>query len=144
MKANKFVLGAVFTLGVLLLLDGCETTSSTVVETKFSWTIEGQRSSYEGEVKDGLPNGQGTSYWANGDRYEGEFKDGKFNGQGTLYFAYGHRYEGEFKDGIIHGQGTFYSKNGNVYRGKWIHNQPGGGWLQRPNSTKEWVTDWWF
>lgn len=31
---------------------------------------------YTGEVKAGLPNGQGTMKYANGEVYEGEWKDG--------------------------------------------------------------------
>ena len=60
MKANKFVLGAVFTFGVLLLLDGCATTKST-------GHMDLPEGRYEGEVKDGKPNGQGVLYYADAD-----------------------------------------------------------------------------
>ena len=100
---------------------------------------------FEGEFKNNFPNGQGTAYWADGERnYEGEWKNGKRNGQGTMYWASGDRYEGEFKDEKYNGQGTFYRANGDRYEGEFKDSIPVGGWLYRPNGTKEWVTDWWF
>ena len=38
---------------------------------------------YEGEIKNGKPNGQGTITYPDGGKYVGELKDGKNNGQGT-------------------------------------------------------------
>ena len=49
MKTNKFVLGAVFTLGILLLLGSCATTKPTGLLELPEGRYEG-----EGEVKDGL------------------------------------------------------------------------------------------
>ena len=40
---------------------------------------------YLGEIKNGIPNGQGTYIWPIGQKYVGEFKDGKEHGQGTLF-----------------------------------------------------------
>ena len=73
---------------------------------------------YEGEFKDGQPNGRGTYFHADGDRYEGEFKDGLRNGHGTLFGSNGDRYEGEFKDGYRNGQGTYFWSNGDRYEGE--------------------------
>ena len=39
---------------------------------------------YEGEIKNGLPNGQRTKTWSSGSKYVGSWKDGKENGQGTF------------------------------------------------------------
>ncbi len=104
---------------------------------------------YEGQVKGGLPHGQGTLYSPNGDRYVGEHRNGDFSGQGTYYFSdtgpfAGNRYEGEFRDNRPTGQGTFYSKSGDVYTGKWAAGNPIGGSLVRPDGSEKWVTDWWF
>ena len=42
---------------------------------------------YIGEIKNGLPNGQGTQTWNDPyEKYEGEFKDGDYDGQGTIIF----------------------------------------------------------
>ncbi len=55
---------------------------------------------YEGELKDGVPHGQGTEYRRDGTiAYEGEWKDGEHHGQGTAYLEDGTIwYEGEWKD----------------------------------------------
>jgi hypothetical protein len=58
---------------------------------------------YEGEIKNGKSNGQGTLfYWKRKNKkyrkkYIGEFKDGK-RIQGTLISPDGEKYIGEFKD----------------------------------------------
>ena len=70
MKVNKALLGAVIFFLALLLLGGCATTDSKGV-------LKNKGSTYEGDIKDGKPNGYGTCYFANGNRYEGEFRDGK-------------------------------------------------------------------
>ncbi len=72
---------------------------------------------YEGEWKDGTPNGQGTMTYSDGDKHEGEFKDGEANGNGTLIYSSGDKYEGEFKDGEINGIGTYTKINGDKYKG---------------------------
>lgn len=50
----------------------------------------------------------GTCFYANGNRYEGDLKDGVMNGKGKSYyiiikgmysFSDGSKYEGEYKDG---------------------------------------------
>ncbi len=38
---------------------------------------------YVGDIRNGVPNGQGILTFPDGEKYEGEFKDGKKNGQGT-------------------------------------------------------------
>ncbi len=40
--------------------------------------------SYEGEFKKGLPEGNGTYTWSNGDVYQGNWKDGLKEGEGKL------------------------------------------------------------
>ncbi len=42
-------------------------------------------------------NGQGTYYFANGDKYFGFFKDGVAKGHGTRTYSDGRKYTGEFK-----------------------------------------------
>jgi len=46
-------------------------------------------SKYEGEIKNRLPNGQGTMTYTDGVKYVGEYKDGKRHGQGTYTFPDG-------------------------------------------------------
>lgn len=55
-------------------------------------------------------------------RYEGEIKKGKLDGEGTLYFSNGKqiKYKGKWKNGKYDGKGTLYDKNGTIiYSGKW-------------------------
>jgi len=68
---------------------------------------------YEGEVENGLPNGQGTITWSNGEKYVGKYKDGKRNGQGTETFPDGQKYVGSWKDGIKW-NGIEYHKDGEI------------------------------
>jgi len=59
---------------------------------------------YEGEVKDGKPNGRGIFFGKNSSRFEGEFRNGQPNGHGFACHPNGSRSEGEFKDGKPIGQ----------------------------------------
>ena len=51
--------------------------------------------------------------------YEGEVKKGKANGNGTFTFSDGSKYEGMVKKNKIHGTGSYTDAEGNVYQGKW-------------------------
>jgi len=42
--------------------------------------------SYEGQFKNGLPEGVGKYVWQNGNWYEGAFKAGKRQGEGTMHY----------------------------------------------------------
>jgi hypothetical protein len=86
---------------------------------------------YQGQVKDGEPNGLGSLTYPDGSKYVGEYKDGIPNGQGTHTFGKGDfegdKYEGEYKDGIPNGQGTYTSSNGEKYKGEWKDEKPWNG-----------------
>jgi len=62
---------------------------------------------------------QGYFTFPNGAKYKGELKDGIPNGQGTSIFPDGGKYVGEFKDGK-RWNGTMYDKEGNII-GKWVN-----------------------
>ena len=72
---------------------------------------------YKGELKDGIPNGQGFLSLPDGGKYVGEFKEGIINGQGTVTLPDGRKYSGEFKEGKKHGQGIYTYPNGDKYTG---------------------------
>ena len=78
---------------------------------------EKKDSKYEGEIKNGIPNGEGYLTNPDGSGYVGEFKDGLPNGQGMKNFFDGQNYVGEFKDGRRHGQGTYTYPDGRKYVG---------------------------
>jgi hypothetical protein len=82
--------------------------------------------SYEGEWREGKPNGKGIYRFPDGSRYEGAVLDNQLNGQGTLYLNDGRRYEGEWREGKPQGQVTLHWANGNRYEGAVLNGQPHG------------------
>jgi hypothetical protein len=68
---------------------------------------------FEGDIVNGVPNGQGTETSPEGWRYVGEFKDGEPNGQGTHTLSNGDKFIGEWMDGLKW-NGTGYDKDGNI------------------------------
>ena len=77
---------------------------------------------YQGQVKDGRPNGLGFMTYPNGDKYLGVWKNGKRNGQGTFTLYTGSKYVGEFRGKIWNG--TYYNEDGKIIwkfvNGEWI------------------------
>ena len=122
-------------ISLLLLspfLTSCEKNVEVVVEKKpilfrdtpYSKFVEGGKKwfktgdektqvKYEGEIVNGVPNGQGTETLPNGKKYEGEWKDGRPNGRGTDIFPDGSKGIGEFRDGRPWNI-THRDKNGNI------------------------------
>ena len=81
---------------------------------------------YEGIIKFGLPNGQGTFILNNGEKYLGQFKDGKSHGQGTYTFKKGNKYIGSWKDGKRDGEGSITWSDGSNYEGGWKNGKYNG------------------
>ncbi|MCU0459673.1 MAG: hypothetical protein MUE37_11375 [Bacteroidales bacterium] len=65
-------------------------------------------STYAGDCKQGLANGQGTATGI--DRYTGEFKKGLPDGTGTYIWNNGDKYEGEWKKGLREGTGKYTTR----------------------------------
>jgi len=78
--------------------------------------------SYEGELKDRKPEGQGILIWPDGSVYKGFFKDGERSGYGVLIRPDGSRYEGEWKDDEKNGHGEEFLPNGVKYEGEFLNN----------------------
>ena len=75
---------------------------------------------YVGEFSDGVYNGQGVYYLADGSMFGGNWISGELTGAAKVYYAStGSTYEGNFKDGYQNGEGTCNYKNGDVYHGEW-------------------------
>lgn len=77
-------------------------------------------SSYSGDCKKGLANGNGIAEGK--DKYEGKFKDGLPHGNGTYRYANGEIYMGDFKNGMKSGNGKFtfkYLGRDSTYMGTW-------------------------
>ncbi len=81
------------------------------------WWADGSR--FEGEYRDGVPHGLGKTWWADGGRFEGEFKDGVRHGQGKIWWQGGNRFEGEFRGGVRHGPGTYWWTSGHRFEGEY-------------------------
>jgi hypothetical protein len=90
------------------LLQGCAHQSPTDL------TVE-----YIGERKNGIPHGQGSYTWTNGDEYIGNWNEGKRHGQGTYTWTNGDEYTGKWKEHKRHGSGTFTTRFGGTLRGEW-------------------------
>lgn len=61
------------------------------------------------------------NYCSNTWIYDGDMKDGLPNGRGVLVGTRDRRYEGGFKDGLCHGHGVFtYHESGIAQDGEWV------------------------
>lgn len=81
---------------------------------------------YTGEMEAGIPNGEGTMRWDNGDVYVGGWSYGKFSGYGEYTLATGLVCKGEWKDGLMHGKGSLDYPSGAFYEGDFVNDQPHG------------------
>ena len=74
---------------------------------------------YEGEIKNGLPNGQGTFTFPNSTQiYVGTFKDGLREGKGTYTWSDGGKYEGEYRNNRRNGKGKRTTPDGSIGEGE--------------------------
>jgi hypothetical protein len=60
-------------------------------------------STFSGQVKDGMPNGNGKEFRKDGSLYSGRFYQGKWHGNGTITNENLDSFSGEFLDGCICG-----------------------------------------
>ena len=101
---------------------------------------------YIGELKNDKRDGEGVTYYNNGDRLEGIWKNDKAK-IGTMYYISedNGRYEGEFKEGMRDGLGIYYYKDGAKYEGNWKkHNREGKGVIFLKNGNRyegDWKND---
>jgi len=90
---------------------------------------------YEGDVRNGQPNGRGLYLFSNNDRYDGQFRNGLFHGKGTLRYGR-NSYSGEFINGLFGGKGTLNYGTGDRYSGSFRGGFPHGqGTLKFGNRT---------
>jgi hypothetical protein len=67
---------------------------------------------YEGEFFNGMKQGKGIFYFANGDVFDGNFADDKRHGFGVYTWKNGDRWEGPCANGAMHGKGMYYPADG--------------------------------
>jgi hypothetical protein len=92
---------------------------------KVTWRIRGSASydpkaiyrTYDGELLNGRPHGQGRLEERSGEILEGTFRDGILEGTGSRIAADGSRYEGAFRAGIPSGEGRLTLRTGEIYVG---------------------------
>lgn len=130
---------AVLAAGAVLLLAGtvpAQTVSSGSCAVRTP-TLQGR---YVGECLAGLASGRGRA--AGIDRYEGEFRDGQPNGFGVYAYPDGRRYEGQFVDGRVTGRARFFFANGDVLEGAFRDNRlVGPGRVVRANG-EQMAVEW--
>ena len=59
---------------------------------------------YSGAFNNGMPDGDGVIYYANGESYKGDWAMGSFNGEGTLFLPDGTQVAGFWQDGSFMGK----------------------------------------
>jgi hypothetical protein len=95
---------------------------------KLTWRVRGSASYdpkaiysvYDGEVRDGRPNGKGHLEVRSGEMLDGVFTNGLLEGHGKMRSADGSQYEGDFKDGVPSGFGRLALKTGEIYVGAFV------------------------
>ena len=70
---------------------------------------------YQGQVKDGKPNGLGVIIYTDGSKYVGRWKSGIREGQGSQIHKGGGKYSGSWKNGSWW-NGKQIDSNGNITR----------------------------
>lgn len=88
----------------------------------------GETITWSGDCRNGFAHGAGAIAWfldgvPNG-RYEGTIRDGRIEGEGTAYYPSGNHYTGEFRDGLPHGNGTFHFADGRRFTAVWRAGHP--------------------
>jgi hypothetical protein len=65
-----------------------------------------------------------------GNKYEGEFKNGLPDGKGKYSFADGEIYSGEWSKGMPHGLGQYKFRDGRIFEGEYVEGQKTKGKLK--------------
>lgn len=99
-------------------------------------------STYQGEIRDGRPNGHGRLERRDGEVFEGEWADGVLNGKASHLDAAGNRTSGDFAGGLPHGTGRQAMADGTIYEGGFRNGRRhGAGTLKLPGGTAM-ATEW--
>ena len=93
-------------------------------------TSEG-KVSFEGEMKNGKPNGEWTTFFPDGrPRWKGNKNEGVSHGPFTMWYQDGRKkMEGNYENGKKHGLSTMWHLNGSKWREqRHIQGEPSGSW----------------
>lgn len=81
---------------------------------------------YTGDLVNGIPHGEGTILWDDGNRFEGHFSHGLSNGNGTFTWNDGNSYTGDYVAGEMSGYGALQWNDGTRYEGQFQSGNPSG------------------
>ena len=82
---------------------------------------------YDGDFKNGKPEGEGKCYYENGNYYIGQFSNGVRHGKGIIYYRNGNiKFKGEFVEDNVQGYGIYFWEDGDYYEGLFHNNQKHG------------------
>ncbi len=98
--------------------------------------------SYEGDIYNNEPHGNGVFKYSNNDQYIGECKHGRMDGYGKYIYSNGSTYTGFFSYGKINGIGTYEDEN-NIYKGTWRNGRKHGKFYKtKKNNQHTYVQNW--
>jgi hypothetical protein len=80
----------------------------------------------QGCITGDCKNGKGRIIFNNGEKYEGDFRDGQPDGQGVYTQTNGAKYTGTLKKGKYNGTGAFVEANGSIAQGNFVENKLNG------------------
>ena len=72
---------------------------------------------YIGEIKNGLPHGQGELFYVHGGKYDGGWNYGERNGVGSYTYSDGRKSFVKYNNGKKNGEMTITCPNGDTYEG---------------------------
>ena len=81
------------------------------------WEWQHQTGMFKGWMRNGRPDGRGTTVMEDGSRYSGQWRNGELT-HGMASWPNGSRYEGQWLKYKPHGQGTLTTTDGR-YEGQW-------------------------
>ena len=79
---------------------------------------------YLGQYVDGVEEGVGTIFYADGNVLEGEFSDGKIHGNAVFKYPNGDQREGFFFDNVLDGQVIYTKSDGKIIIEVWKNGEP--------------------
>lgn len=105
-------------------------TTVTDLEITISFEFGDRSGTYTGEMRDGLPDGQGTFSTQNAEGvgwiYDGGWRQGHMYGEGSTMFDSGYSEAGWYEDDNLNGQGKLFQDERLTYEGGFVQNIPDG------------------
>mmetsp|Transcript_2213 Transcript_2213/g.2744 ORF Transcript_2213/g.2744 Transcript_2213/m.2744 type:complete len:157 (-) Transcript_2213:1-471(-) len=82
-------------------------------------TDDADSAGYIGELREGVPHGEGSCITKDGGMYSGQWLDGQAHGLGTFTHQNGDTYCGQWAADQAHGHGVYTRRSGTTYTGEW-------------------------